>query len=323
MEAPPAQDPGHPRAAEVGIVVLNYHHPRETAACIRSLRAAEGPATPILWVENDAAATRAALDETLADPGFPWVLLAGQDPLPPPGTVGVLLNPANLGYAGGNNAGLRVLHRCGVPFAWVLNNDTELARGSSRDLAALAAARPEVGLWGVRIETERSTYCGGVVDPRTQGIRLCPDAAGLEADPGAFVSGCSLFFRTALGAEVGFLPEHYFLYYEDPAFSLELKRRGHRISATDAVVVRHIESLSTGRRSMLMEYYSKRNRWHFMKAYYPHRLAANRWRLLYDLQGYLFRLRFRRAWVEWIAFLDFRRGATGPTTRPYSRFQVT
>lgn len=309
---------------QVGIVVLNYHHPEETLACVRSLLEREGSTTRIVWIENDADFTSAAVLAVLEASDLPFQLLdPGASSLPPEGVLGVVLNPENLGYAGGNNVGLRLLHRLAVPFAWVLNNDTELVRGSSRDLADLAVARPEVGIWGVRIETERSTYCGGVVDPRTQGIRLCTDPTCLEEDPGAFVSGCSIFFRTDVGAEVGFLPEHYFLYYEDPAFSLELKRRGHRISATDSVVVRHIESLSTGRRSMLMEYYAKRNRWHFMKAYYPHRLAANHWRLLYDLQGYLFRLRFRRAWVEWIAFLDFRRGATGPTPRPYSQFQRT
>jgi GT2 family glycosyltransferase len=161
------------------------------------------------------------------------------------------------------------------------------------------------------------------VDPRTQAITLCQDLDRLETDPNAFVSGCSLFFRTALAEELGFLPEDYFLYYEDPAFSLLLKRRGLAIAGTDSVVVQHIESLSTGRRSMLMEYYSKRNRWHFMQEFFPHRVGPNRWRLLYDLQSYLFRLRFRRAWVEWIAYLDFKHGITGPTTRPYSRFQLT
>ena len=180
-----------------------------------------------------------------------------------------------------------------------------------------------MGVWANRIETERTFYYGGIVNPMIQSISLCQDLRKLEDDPHAFASGCSLFFRTETGASIGFLPEHYFLYYEDPAFSFDLKRKGFMIAGTDAVVVHHIESLSTGRRSMLMEYYSKRNRWHFIKEYYPHRLAPNRWRLLYDIQGYLFRFRWRRAWVEWIGFLDFRKGVTGRTARPYTGFQIT
>lgn len=313
-----------PTAPQVGILVLNYHHPEETLACVRSLLAREGPGTRILWLENDAAETGTAAEAVLAASGLAWARVdPALDPLPGPGVVGYIANPENLGYAGGNNVGLRFLQRHAVPFAWVLNNDTLLVEGSSRDLLEAAAARPGVGIWATRITTERSFYYGGVVNPRTQGISLCQDLDRLEGDADAFVSGCSLFFRTGVAAAMGFLPEHYFLYYEDPAFSLEMKRRGLGLAGTDAVVVQHAESLSTGRRSMLMEYYSKRNRWHFMQAYYPHRLGPNRWRLLYDLQGYLFRLRGRRAWVEWIAFLDFRRGVTGPTGRPYSRFQVT
>ncbi len=311
-------------APQVGILVLDYHHPEETLACVRSLLAREGPGTRVLWLENDAHAAGAAAEAVLAASGLEWSRIdPGLDPLPGPGVIGFIANRENLGYAGGNNVGLRFLQRHGVPFAWVLNNDTLLVQGSSDDLRAAAEARPEIGIWAARIATERSTYYGGVVNPRTQGIGLCGDLDQLERDPDAFVSGCSLFFRTGVAAELGFLPEHYFLYYEDPAFSLEMKRRGLGLSGTDAVVVQHAESLSTGRRSMLMEYYSKRNRWHFMRAYYPHRLGPNRWRLLYDLQGYAFRLRGRRAWVEWVAYLDFRRGITGATSRPYSRFQVT
>jgi GT2 family glycosyltransferase len=322
MDSPPrTQETALP--VQVGILVLNYHHPLETAACIRSLLAAEGPETRILWIENDAATTRRMLDEELQKASFPWTLLDPGDPLPGPGVVGVLLNADNLGYGAGNNTGLRFLHRHGVTFAWVLNNDTTLARGSSRILVEAACARPEVGVWGTRIETAKGHYYGGILDNRNLSISFCTAIANLERQPEAFVSGCSLFFRIAVGASIGFLPEHYFLYYEDPAFSLEMRRKGLAASALDTVVVDHIESLSTGRRSMLMEYYSKRNRWHLMKEFYPQRLAPNRWRLLYDLQGYLFRMRWRRAWLEWIAFLDFRKGISGPTNRPYSRYQIT
>lgn len=308
----------------VGILVLNYHHPEETLACVRSLLAKEGPDSRILWIENDAASQDGRAERILADSGLPWVTVDPDgDPMPGPGVVGYIANPDNLGYAGGNNVGLRYLQRHSVPFSWVLNNDTLLVQGSSRDLLAAASLRPEVGVWAAHIATERSTYYGGVVNPRTQGISLCQNLDRLEQDPDAFVSGCSLFFRTEVACSVGFLPEHYFLYYEDPAFSLEIKRRGLGIAGTDAVIIQHAESLSTGRRSMLMEYYSKRNRWHFMRVYYPHRLGPNRWRLLYDLQGYAFRLRWRRAWVEWIAYLDYRRGVLGPTARTYSRFRLT
>lgn len=307
----------------VGIIVLNYHHPAETIACIRSLLGVEGAETRILWIENDTDTTGPHLNADLESAGFPWVFIESRDPLPPAGTVGVIRIGENLGYAGGNNVGLRYLHQNGIPFAWILNNDTELKKGNSSELIKIAKQKPEIGVLGTRIETEDRFYYGGVLDPKVLSITLCRQAEQLENCPEAFVSGCSLFFRMDVAAKIGFLPEHYFLYFEDPAFTIEMRRRGMMITATDEVVVNHLESLSTGRRSMLMEYYIRRNRWFFIETYYPSQLSFNRWRLFYDLQKYLLRFRLRRAWVEWLAFSDFNRHLMGPTKRNLSRFRST
>jgi len=233
-----------------GILILNYHQPQVTVQCVASFLAREPGTSRILWIENDAALTREALMASLAAAPFPWVEVdPDQGALPPPGTVGVILCPGNLGYAGGNNVGLRFLHRHGVPFGWVLNNDTLLTDGSSIQLVAAARARPEVGAWGTVIVTDHPPqYFGGIVQTRDFALRLATTPESLE-DPLAFVSGCSLFMPMAIGAEVGFLPEDYFLYYEDPSFSLLLKRAGYRIGGLWTVTVRHQESLSTGSRS--------------------------------------------------------------------------
>ena len=130
----------------MGIVVLNYHHPEETLDCVRSLLAKEPPSTRILWLENDAAASGAKAEMILAASGLPWVPLdRPRDPLPPAGVIGYITNSENLGYAGGNNVGLHYLLAKGVPFAWVLNNDTLLQKGSSLDLVASPNPGPR---WG-------------------------------------------------------------------------------------------------------------------------------------------------------------------------------
>jgi GT2 family glycosyltransferase len=314
----------HSSAPLTGILVLNYHHPEETLACVNSLLEREPDTTRILWLENDANATRVHTLSVLSGAAFPWTECPSDSTdLPPSGTVGVVFIPENLGYAGGNNVGLRMLDRCNVPYAWVLNNDTELSQGSSSNLVAAAEARPEVGAWGTRIQSAKSTYLGGVLNPKNLYITFCDRISELEDNPLAYISGCSLFFRTALGASIGFIPEEYFLYYEDPAFTLELRGRGHAISGVDSVVVQHVESLSTGRRSPLMEFYNKRNRWFFIQRYFPERLLSNRWRLFYSLQKYILRGRWTRLKVEILAFIDFRKGSMGRTHRDLSRKDLT
>ena len=307
-------------APTTGILVLNYHHPEETAQCVASLLAREPASSRILWLENDAAHTSEALEACLAAVAFPWVAVdPDQGPLPPAGTVGVIRCPQNLGYAGGNNVGLRFLHRHGVPYGWVLNNDTLLVAGSSEALVEAAQARPEVGAWGTVILTDHlPQYFGGIVKTRDFALRLATTPEAL-ADPLAFVSGCSLFMPLAIAASVGFLPADYFLYYEDPSFSLRLKQAGYAIAGLWTVTVRHLESLATGRRSPLMEFYSHRNRWFFIERFFPEHLARQQRRIAYTLQKYLLRAKFLAIYVECLAYLEYRRGHLGPTSRSFSR----
>ncbi len=322
--------PGHEpdrSAALVGILVLNYYHPVETLSCVRSLLEREPSTTRIFWIENDADRTSAGAFAVLEASGLPFQLLdPSTSALPPAGVIGVLLNPENLGYAGGNNVGLRLLDRLAVPFAWVLNNDTRLVHGNSEALVEAARTRPEVGIWGTTILAEHHgpspeivTYMGGILSLRDFSISLTADPAVLESNPLSFVSGCSLFAATGFLASLGFIPDTYFLYYEDPALTLEVRRRGFLASGVPAIQIDHLESLSTGRRSPLMEFYNRRNRWFFIQRYFPEELGAQKRGMAYRIQKWVFRGRFDAIWVEYQAYQDFRKGLTGRTERLFSR----
>ncbi len=308
-------------APQVGICVLNYHQPEATVRCVQSLLEREPASTRILWLENDADSSVVGQAGGLQEAPFPWVRLdPAVDPLPPPGVVGLILNRDNLGYAGGNNVGLRLLCRHQVPFSWVINNDTLLVEGSSQLLRTAAQAEPGIGIWGAAITTDiYKPYYGGVIQTRDYRTRRCDLIAELEEHPLAFVSGCSLFFRTALAEQVGFIPEDYFLYFEDPAYSLEVKRAGLGIGALDTVRLWHHESLSTRRQNRdLYVYYVARNRWMFIQRYFPEALAAQLRRRWYRIQSLLFRGHLRHIQVEWLAYEDFRQGRTGRTSRTFS-----
>lgn len=309
--------PPIPQTPAVGILILNYRQPAATLACLRRLLERETACASILWLENDAGVSGETAPALLAGSSLPWVRIDPLlDPLPAAGCIGFIAMDANLGYGGGNNVGLRFLHRHGVAFAWVMNNDTWLEQGSSADLIAAAEARPDIGLWGATLRSpEGVVYSGATLLLRDFSTRLIHGAQAMEHDPLAYVSGCSLFFSMRRGAEVGFLPECYFLYYEDPAFSMEFRRRRFGLSVVPGVVIRHEESLATGRRSALMEYYSRRNRWAFIARYFPERLRSQRRRVWYRLQSLVLRGAFRRAWIEWLAMKDAAAGLQGPSHR--------
>lgn len=299
--------------------MLNYRHPEETLDCVRSLLAREGHGARIFWIENDAGFSKGRPEQILEAAGIPWTGIdPGTTTLPEAGTIGLICNPENLGYGGGNNVGLRYLRGCGVRYAWVLNNDTLLRSGSSLDLLAAAEARPEVGLWATTIQSDVNPgYLGGRIQLKDFAIQYISATAQLETDSHTYVSGCSMFLRTELAESLGYIPEDYFLYYEDPAFSLEIRKRGLLLSAVPQVAVFHHENLSTGRRSLLVEYYCRRNRWTFIRRYFPEHLRRQAWRQFYVAQRLFFRLKFRRLWVEWLAILDFLKNRDGRTPRRF------
>lgn len=311
LEAAPSAPP------QVSILILNYHQHEATVACVRRLLECEGPQSRILWIENDASTAGDRAADALEASGLPWMLLDPEgSQLPPAGTIGLVLNAENLGYTGGNNVGARLCHRAGVPYLWVMNNDTLLQKGSSADLLRAAEAAPEVGVWGTVIfSQELQTYCGGLIQLKDFAIRPFCCAETLRNDPLSFVSGCSLFFPTALGASFGFLPEAYFLYYEDPSFTLEVRRRGFQAGLVPEVEVLHEESLTTGRRSHLMETYIRRNRWHFVQSYFPDHMARQHWRFLSRLQSLFFRGKLRKLIHECQAYQMWRKGAMGRIDR--------
>jgi len=254
----------------------------------------------------------------LKEASFPWVEVpAGSTTLPPAGTIGVIFNPANLGYGGGNNVGLKVFHRAGVPYVWVLNNDTIMLEGSSADLVAAATADPGIGCWGVHIVEPLETYSGACIALRDFSPHLADGAVAIQASPTSYISGCALFMRTDLAAAAGYIPEDYFMYYEDTAFGYDVRRLGFPPGVVETVTIAHAGSLSSGRRSPLMEYYMRRNRWLFIERYHPEALRSQQWRLFYTFQKYLIRLRMDRIRTELAAWLDYRRRSFGRSSRPF------
>ncbi len=304
----------------VGICILNYHQPEATLACIRRLLEVEGPETRILWLENDFDTTQGDIIGFLECSGLSWTRIDPEkDDLPGSGGIAFVPIPRNLGYAAGNNVGLRYLHRLGIEYAWVMNNDTWLMKGSSRELQREADHNPDVGIWGTCIRTEHDqTYYGGIVQLKDFSITYANDPRDLAESERCFISGCSMFVRTKTAQEAGWIPDDYFLYYEDPAFSLEMRKIGKSLGYCPSVEIRHDESLSIGRRSSLMEFYNRRNRWLFIQRYFPEHLTIQLCRRWYCYQKLFFRAKFRRMTIEHFALKDYCDGLKGPTHRSFS-----
>lgn len=271
-------------AAPLCVVLLNFNGWRDTLACVDSLFASSTGFTQLIVCDNASPdgslqQLRAGLAER-ADryaatwkrwhPGTPLRLEQTTKTRVDAGTAdtnaGLVLidNGANIGFARGNNVGLRLaLRRPDLHLFWLLNNDTEIQPDTIACLARATAQRPAVGLWGCTViyhahPDKVQALGGGSLNARTAESRhigaFMPLAQVAPQDP-AFVRrieremdyplGASMLATRAWLEDVGLMGEQYFLFYEELDWALRGRGRHELGYAADAWVF-HKEGASIG-----------------------------------------------------------------------------
>jgi GT2 family glycosyltransferase len=280
---------------KVYIIILNWNGWQDTLECLASVVKLNYPNYQVVVVDNG------STDDSVRQIKE-WVAVQGAKHI-------VLIETGqNLGYAGGNNAGLRyALERGGLDYAWVLNNDTTVDPGA---LAALVAK--------MRRENDR-VICGSVLlhyeEPLkiwalggrydrwfAQGWHIGGDK---QYDPGQtaqylkiarridYVVGASVFVARHFLTEIGLMSEDYFLFFEELDWAVRAKGRYRLALAPDSLVYHKggssvkkkekEEGLRAGHFSPLFDRYITRNRLLFTKKFYPYCLPV----LYLSVLGYI------------------------------------
>jgi len=290
----------------VYILLLNWNSWKDSIEGIESCRNLSYPHFRILLVDNGSTdGSEAILRERFPE-------------------MEVIQTGANLGFAGGNNVGIRYALEQGADYVWLLNNDTVVKPDSLSALVQIAQADKTVGMVGSKIvyhgEPDLLWYAGAVVDSKkpyrpfhlglNQRDRGQYDAA---CDTG-YITGCSLLARREMIDAVGLLDDDLFLYFEDADWSARAKAAGWRLVYCPESLVYHKVSLSIGgAASPTLLYYTSRNRLYFVKRNFPGKLIAA---LLYDLYEHVLvnvkKGRYSAAWAAVIGVADFFMGKSGP-----------
>jgi GT2 family glycosyltransferase len=180
--------------------------------------------------------------------------------------VELLRTGTNLGYAGGNNAGIaRALER-GADWVLILNNDAVAEPGLAEALERAIAQRPDAGLLACKVVGEDGTVqYGGAKYRRWIGYSGRAEVRSPDVEPGTLLDvdradgAASVVSRVAAEA-AGLLDESLFLYVEDVDWSLRIRRAGFAVVYVSDAVVRHKGSAASGgRRSTTNLYYDTRN----------------------------------------------------------------
>jgi GT2 family glycosyltransferase len=182
----------------------------------------------------------------------------------------VVANPANLGFAGGNNRGIEYALARGADWVLLLNNDTIVAPDFLDRLAEAAAAHPDFGIIGPVInymdEPDAVMTDGCVFNtPDFHGFFKRKPVPITRSNPPSItevdvVNGCCMMIAAPVFARIGLIDERFFIYHEEMDFCLRARRAGVRSGVIGDQLVWHKGTSSfkkTGKR--LPRYYDARN----------------------------------------------------------------
>lgn len=222
---------------------------------------------------------------------------------------------ANLGFAGGNNVGIRLAMQYGdFKYFWLLNNDCEVHAGALDALVVRMEAESDIGICGAFIHyfdpAHVQACAGAVYNPWTGRARYVGHQAprGVSLDRAEvesridYVCGASMFVRREYIERIGLMAEDYFLYFEELDWA-ERGRSQFRLGYAPDAIVFHKEGASIGsnsdtrKTSHLADFYLFRNRLRFTWRHHPLAFPVVWLTLLLTAVSRVFRGQVERAWL--------------------------
>ena len=248
--------------SKISIIILNWNGLKDTLECLESVKKIDYPDFEVIVVDNGS-----------TDGSAQFIRQRFPD-------VRFIQNSENLGYAEGNNVGIRYALGHGAEFVLVLNNDTIVDKNILLAFVKGAADYPDAGVFGAKIynfdDPNRIWHAGGILDQKTaemyqNGFGVLDDGTfyitAVEID---YACGCSLFFRREVAEKIGLFDPDFFLYYEDTDLCFRARRAGFKVMYIPAAKLWHKVSASfRPTPSPSSYYYLTRNRLLFARRNFP------------------------------------------------------
>ncbi len=233
----------------VSIITVNYNQSAVTLELLESLKKITYPLTEVIVVDN-------------GSPNDDPDMLLARYP-----NITLIKSGKNLGFAGGNNLGIRA---SSGEYILLLNNDTEVDSGFLEPLVNKLQRHKEIGAVSPKIyfsHTPGMLQFTGFSDINKFTIRnkgwghSQMDTGQFDKDSlSGFAHGAAMMVPRNVIEEVGLMADIFFLYYEEMDWGQRIRNAGYSIWYVHDSIVYHKESVSTGRVSPLKTYYLNRAR---------------------------------------------------------------
>jgi GT2 family glycosyltransferase len=203
--------------------------------------------------------------------------------------VRIVENRQNLGFARGNNAGVRVSRG---EYILILNPDTIIHDGALDKLVEFAGRHSEAGAFGCRVLNPDSTYqVSARLFPTV--LRYWVSALGLSRLSSFFIyeeyprwrgdtersidwqSGCCVMFRGNLLKRLGGFDEQFFYHFEEVDLCRRVWNAGYPILFTPEAVITHLGGQSVGRFPVRFEIEKHRSRYRYFYKHFGAKAARN------------------------------------------------
>lgn len=333
-------------AAPAAVIVLNWNGCRDTLVCLSSVFELVYPALKVIVCDNGSTdGSLDAFEQWAAERTHPSdagrrpircirtdraALQGGAfDPVEFQAANLVLIaNGINLGFAAGNNVGIRAaLEHSEADFVWILNNDTAVDQHALTELVARMESAQGCGVCGSALVSHQAPdtlqAVAGVYNrwlARTSQLAHGAKASTLFDDDemtrsADFVVGASMLLSRVFLKDIGLLSEDYFLYFEEIDLITRASGRFTFACATRSRVTHKwgasINPLERGRSSSVADYYFTRSRLLFTRRYHLYALPTVCLAVFGTLLGRLARGRWHSAQTVLSGFIDGLLGKRG------------
>ena len=179
----------------------------------------------------------------------------------------------NLGFAGGNNIGIKEAEG---EYLFLVNNDTEFTKGLIETLVSLLDKNNRIGVVSPKIRyfdaKDVLQYAGFTNMDFKTARNKCIGLKEIDTGkydhltgPTGYAHGAAMMVSREAIEKAGLMAENFFLYYEELDWFERIKRAGFEIWVCMSALIYHKESMSVGKNSPIKEYYMNRNRILFVR----------------------------------------------------------